>query len=526
MIRTGDASVYAFLGELEAEAKVDAQAFGGNGNSYKGAAIDKLTRNWLPQHRSGDSMLLEDWNLLTARVSDLIRNEPSLKKAKADLVKHIVGIGIQSFADVVDDAGEYFDEFNDEADEAFERWSEEEADVEGRRAWQDFQTDGYAQTIEHGEAIFLKCFDDTPGRSVPYCLQLLEAAQLDESKNEDWGTNRNRIVRGVELDRRNRPVAYWIFDAHPWDRYSGWSSESTRIPAERVLHHYIPMPTSATRGMSWFHALVRVTRDVDWMLGNELTAGALQALLVAIHKADIVNTGTGIGTGILDGQPSVDEFGNSLFKLGRGTVARIGKEESIELVESKRPGPQMKPTMQLMRQEQAMGANLAYTTLTGDFAATSFTSAHGAMNEENAYFRPLQRRCARSLIKPVRREHLVHAVAYGQLRTLTAAQYREQPTRWRRVLAQPPGRDMLNPLDQSEAANSRMRGGQTTLADECGATGRNWRQTLRMKARIEREARRLGTSVDWSKGGGEPSTADNRDAQAIGETTEASDVEA
>ncbi len=516
MIRTSDASVYEFLGQLESVAKV--QAYDGN-NSFRGAAIDKLTRTWLPQHRSGDAMLLQDWNLLTARVSDLIRNEPSLKKAKADLVKHIIGVGIQSFADVVDDAGEYFDDFNDEADDCFERWSEEEADVEGRRAWQDFQADGYAQTIEHGEAIFLKCLDDSPGRSIPYCLQMLEAAQLDEGKNEELGQGRNRIVRGVELDRRNRAVAYWIFDAHPWDRYSGWSSESTRIPADRVIHHFLPMPTSATRGISWFHALVRVTRDVDWMLGNELTAGALQALLVAIHTADVAGTTTGIGTGLVDGQATVDEFGNSLMKLGRGSVARINKGETFELVESKRPGPQMKPTMQLMRQEQAMGANLAYTTLTGDFAATSFTSAHGAMNEENAYFRPLQRRCSRSLVKPVRREHLVYAVAHGRIRSLSATQYRQDPSKWSRVLAQPPGRDMLNPLDQTEAANSRMRGGQTTLADECGATGRNWRQTLRMKARIEREARRLGTSVDWSKGGGEPSTADNRDARELDATS-------
>lgn len=512
-------AVKNFLAELEAEhGGAEALAAGfhsttAGGKAYRGAAIDPLTRNWVPQHRSGDAQLSDSWNLLTARVSDLIRNEPSLGKAKRDLVKHIVGRGINTFADVVDGERNWIDDFNDEADEWWERYYESfEMDIEGKRCGPEMQSDAHDQVIEQGEALFLKCIDGEPGRTVPLCYQLLDASQLDESKSEIAGVggSANRIVRGVELDGRNRAVAYWIFDAHPYDQWSGWTSQSTRIPAERVIHYFLPMPNSATRGISWFRALVRATRDVDWFMGSELTAAALGALLVMVHKREKMGTG---GMGLTDGGDDDDQYGNALVKLGSGVKAEIPKNDELELVESKRPGRQVGPFMQLMRQEQAMGSNLSYITLTGDFSKTSFVSAHGAMNEENAYFRPLQGRFARHVVVPIRNDHTRFAAAFGRYRTLSATQYLKQPWRWSRLLWMPPGRDQLNPLDQSGASIDRMRSGLSTLADECGLEGKHWRKVLRMKARIEAEALRLGTSLDWSGGGGGPSAADREQTE-------------
>jgi lambda family phage portal protein len=494
------AAVLASLAQLEQQWQSPAPQAAAldSKTGYRGAASDKHTQGWQPRLSSGDSMLRADWHLLTARISDLVRNEPSLKKAKTDLVKHIVGQGIHTFADAVDDTGAYLDDWNDESDDWFERWAEEECDVQGRLAWPEVQWHVHDQTIEQGEAILLKCLDNRPGRSLPLCYQLLEASQLDETKDEPGRPGQNRISRGVELDANNRAVAYWIHDAHPYDSHSGWTAASTRIPADRVLHYYLPMQLSATRGVGWFHALVRATRDVDWYLGNELTSSALGALMVGIHKR--ANMANGLGVGLADGTPDSDAYGNPLVKLGAGVVREIHKDDEFDLVESKRPGRQANEFLKLMRTEQAMGTNLSYITLTGDFSQTSFTSAHGAANEENAYFRPLQGRFSRSLVRPVRREHTAFAVAFGLYRHLGAMQYRRQLHRYRRLLSQGPGRDQLNPLDQSEAANARMRSGQSTLADECAATGKNWRKVLRMKARIEREAERLGTTLDWSKG--------------------------
>jgi len=469
---------------------------------FRGAQIDSQTRNWIPASRAGDSYLRDSWPLLTARIGDLIRNEPSLGQAKRALVKHIIRTGIATYADAVDGEGESIDDFNFESDEWFDRWADDEADIEGRHAWPELQWHAHDQVIEKGEAILLKCMDRSPGRTMPLAYQLLEPEQLDANKEQPADDRGVRIVRGVELNANNRAIAYWIFDCHPFAD-EGWCATSSRVPAERVIHYYMPFTQSATRGISWFHALVRATRDVDWFLGSELTAAALGALLVMVHKVDKMPNSGGLG-GFADNGQDNDIYGNPLVKLGAGTKATISKNDELELVESKRPGRQIGPFMQLMRQEQAMGAGLSYLSLTGDFSQTSFTSAHGAANEERAYFLPLQQRFGRRVVAPVRREHTRMAAALGLFSTISAKQFRDQQHRWSRITVQPPGRDQLNPLDQTDASGARIRMGLSTLKDECGLEGKNWRRNILQRKREDQFAARHGVQLDFSKGAGDP----------------------
>lgn len=476
-----------------------------SGASFYGAAIDALTKGWTPRQRSGDDALKDSWPLLSGRIDDLMRNEPSLGQCERALVKHIVRTGIMTFAEVMNPDRTLVEDFNDESDEEYTHWSECEADVEGKQSLQEMQWSLQEQVIRRGDGLMLWCLDKRPGRELPLCLQLLEAAQLDDSKEQDARDNENRIVRGVELDAQNRAVAYWIFDAHPYDSSAGWTNKSVRIPADRVIHYFVPFTPSATRGVPWFHALVRVTRDSDWFLGSELTAAALGALLVMIHKQKKMTAGAGMGLG--DGGDTSDEFGNPLVKLGPGVKVTIPAEDDIELVESKRPGKQTEPFMKFMRQEQSMGAGLSALSTTMDFSQTSFTSAHGAANEEWAYIEPLQGRLSRRVVKPIRRRWTINAAAYGLFQTLSPTQFLAQQRKWLRIAVQPPGRDQLNPRDQTGASIDRMRSGLSNLILECGREGRNWRHVLRGKAQVEQYAIDLGTSVDWTQGAGTPAAA-------------------
>jgi len=480
-----------------------------SGTSYHAAAIDAQTRNWIPQIRSGDSALLDSWYMLTARVEDLMRNEPSLGAARRNLTKHIIRTGIQTYADVVID-DEPADDFNTENDRWFEHWSEHEADVEGKHAFPELQWHAHDNAITYGDGILLKCFDNSPGRSVPLCYQLLEAAQIDETMTYPAGLNGpdgigagNRVIRGVELDKKNRAVAYWIFDAHPYDQYTGWTSKSTRIPADRVIHYFVPFQSSMTRGVTWFAPLVRPARDTDTYIGSELTSAVLGALMVFVHKTNLVNNAA-TAMGLQDGLPTSDQYGNPLIKIGPGTKTTIAREDEFEVLENKRPGNQVAPFTKFLRQEQAMGYGASYVTHTGDFSQTSFTSAHGAANEENAYFQPLQQRFGRRLVSPIRREHTRVAAAYGLYSTLPAAQFAKQPLRWSALTVQPPGRDQLDPLKQTEGSAARVRMGLSTLKDECGKEGKNWRAVLRQRAVENRYAEKLDVTLDFSKGASTP----------------------
>lgn len=487
---TADSAAIEFLGRLSAahqaagEFPAPQAASAWARSAYRGGDIDRLTRDWLPAHRSGDSAIGESWDLMLARIRDLFRNEPVMRNLRRAIVKHVIGGGIATYADVMLDAETPDDRFNDESDDLFERWSEDEADAEGRMDWPLMQWTHLNEVIESGESLLLQCADPDPRRTIPLCFQLLEPEQLDQNRNIPRAKDGSKTVRGIEYDPRGRAVAYWIYDAHPYDVYAGYSPAAQRIPADRVIHSFLPNRASENRGVPWFSPNIQSSRDLDWYIGNEMTAAALGALLTLVIKR---KSGQGSGMGFSGPDTTgEDPYDNSKVKLGRGIVADIGAEDDIKVAESSRPNRDAGPFIKLILMLQSMGAGISQLRATGDYSQASYTSARGAHLDDQAFFNVLGRWAGRSFVRPVRRLHTVSAAAYGLFRTVSAKQFRNQQRHMLRVIVQPPGREQLDPEMETQAAKDRINGGLSTWREECGLRGRHWRRVA-IQQRRERD---------------------------------------
>jgi lambda family phage portal protein len=489
---------------------------------YNGGEHHRLWRDWVPPHRAGDESITMSWDLLTTRVRDLFRNEPVIKRLKRELAKHVVGTGIATFADVLEGGpglGEPDDDFNFECDDLFEHWAEEECDVAEKMSWGQMQWATFNEVAESGEAFLLRCSRSDGGRSIPLCYQLLEPEQVDWRKNYPETPNSNKIVRGVEMDEKNRPIAYWIFDVHPYDMYSGWKWESKRYPADRVIHVFLPNRPSENRGVTWFGANIQSSKDVDWLLGNELTASALGALLTLIIKR---KSGAGSGMGFQGDASSdptgVDAWGNTTVKLGRGIVADIGADDDIKIAESSRPNRDIAPFIDLLLMLHGGGVGLSKLRVTGDYKGSSYTAARAAHLDDQAFFVVLQQWFARECLRKVRREFTRQAAAFGLFRTVGARAFAREQARYQRISIQPPGREQLDPEKETAAAASRIRMGLSTWQDECGLRGRNWRRIVMQQSRERAFMKKwdfvpdLSTTVSGTKQEPGSETAGNADA--------------
>lgn len=68
--------------------------------------------------------------------------------------------------------------------------------------------------------------------AAPCTLQILEADFLDTAKST-VGENGNIIRQGIEFDKQNRRVAYWMWPQHPGKMIVGKASfQSVRVPAD------------------------------------------------------------------------------------------------------------------------------------------------------------------------------------------------------------------------------------------------------------------------------------------------------
>jgi len=464
--------------------------------SYQGGAWTQQNRDWLTRHYSGDAAIHASWTSVTQRCRDLVRNEPWAMQAMQRIVQNVVGeSGIQAEAEVEFDDDAPDDEANRAIDEGFLRWCDE-ADAEGRSHWAEMQALGCGETAETGDTFLCRVALPDRNRFLPLAYTILEAEQINDMLDRPLVKNgENRIKRGVELDRWNRAVAYHFWTEHPYDMQIS-ATDTMRVPAERIIHHYARRRPSQVRGISWFAPILQALRDLNKYMEAETTAAWLAALFtVAIKRA----AGAGGGLGFRDGDdPGYDDDGNPLDALGPGVIADLGPSDEVEQIQANRPNPQAAPWIELMLSSMANGVGMTYLGLTGDASKSSFSAGRGAHLKDKVFWRTLQGRFGRSFVLPVRRQVVAQMVAYGRIPSISPTQFLANPHHWLQTRLLPPGWEDIQDLDGVKAAIERIKAGLSTLQDECAGRGKNWRRNLKQRAREEslREELELRLTTD------------------------------
>ena len=104
---------------------------------------------------------------------------------------------------------------------------------------------------------------------------------LDEEYCTTNHDNGNRIVMGVELNRFNKPEAFWIFQGpdHPYDDFSYGVNKPGRIrvPASDMLHIYLPERSHQSRGVPMFACVMKALHQLDGYMEAELIAARLHS---------------------------------------------------------------------------------------------------------------------------------------------------------------------------------------------------------------------------------------------------------
>jgi lambda family phage portal protein len=525
------AETKAFLAELEQAAHAGTFQLSASVASagYRWGRHDRRTAEYMPAHRSGDAAIWESDELMSRRIRDQVRNEPQAKKVRDVLEDLIVGGGLLTFADpfvgvtnlrgLTRDALDGFLNYALEADDLFEEWfcDKEQFDVAGKRTGPEVQRMLLGETVERGGCLLVRSMSDEPGRLVPLCYQIVEYDELDHSHDRPAGPGQNKIIHGIELDSRNRAVAFNIYDSHPFDDFSSSqiAGKSSRVKAERVIHSALFRRPSQSLGVSFLAALGQPSFDRDKFVSSEITAAAKSALLLLVHK--MKNLRAGANMGLLDGTSDTDPYGNETMKLGTSPVAlKIGPDDDVKVIEGSRPNDKADSFIDILDHDMAGAVGLSYYSLTGKYANTSFTSARAATLAEDCHIRPLQNWFAGLVALPIRREFHRQAIALGLLTTVSPRDYVANPRRYGRFDAIGPGRDLLDPDNETNATIGLMRSCLTTLKNACAKRGLHWIRVLRQIALENHVLDVLDIALDLSKGQG---------GQTVGNTRSKSDQE-
>lgn len=462
----------------EEEAKVRA-------TSYAGAMANRLTQDWIfAASRSGDQDVRSDHRRITARAREMARNDSNASRFLGLLHQNVIGphgIRFQSRARAA--SGDGFDEgVIRKVEAAWKDWARPgNASVDGRSSFNDIERMVVQGEARDGEALIRL----VPGFDNPYrfSLQVLDTDLLDVTYERAPSRNQNEIRMGVEIDGWNRPVAYWLHQGHPNER-DGREKSRVRIPADKIIHLYLPSRPGMTRSVTWFAPAMIATR----MLGGYREAELVAARISAAKMGFFEPTEDAI---VADPNSNAGEPQDYEMDAEPGKFGMTPYGHKFSAWDPQHPTTAYEAFEKAIQRHIAAGFQVSYPSLTGDLSDVNYSSIRAGKLDERDLYRWLQYRLVQHFHSRVFGAWLRWSVTSGAL-DLTMEEYRRaEAHEW-----QPRGWDWVDPEKDINAALKARAGGLDSLTRIAASQGRDIEEVFREIAREEELAERYGVELN------------------------------
>ncbi len=466
--------------------------------SYQGAEANRLTNNKKPRNQAADQELMGPYgaDALRAWARDLVRNNAYAWNVVDTIVSNIIGDGITAQSTYETPDGEDIEYVNDVRDKVFREWCEV-ADINGELTFAEIQILAQREMVEAGEVLIrlIKTGGKTYNgitRPVPLALELIEADRISMERdtfatqiNKDNG---NRVVRGIELDDKGKPVAYWIYPEHPNSPYTVRNQVPERIIAGDIIHLYRKDRVGQTRGVSWFAPIMSWMRDLGVYVDNEIQASA-----VASCFGVAIKTETPIGRlSAPSGEDTSDDNGNSLEYLEPAMVVRLKPGESVESINPGRPNSASEPWINLMLRGICAGTGTNYEAIAKDFSKTSYSSSRSSKLEDRPRYKRGQNYIVQHLCLPVWDEFCNAAARVGLDDFPTSTELLEDRRAVAPVEWQLPEQEWVDPMSEQQAAELSLKSYTDTAQNVLGSRGLSYRAVYYQAAKERKLRLKLG----------------------------------
>lgn len=430
---------------------------------YANARVSRLNSDWRTITSSADSELWTSLRVLRDRSRSLVRDSNYAKRAKAIVVNNVIGTGIGLQAQVKTTRGGLNQSINDSIEAAFREWSRARyCHTGGVLHLSDLERAAVGQIFEAGEVFFRKHYRSFGGSRIPFALELIESERIAEeyqsvSPPPDGGT----VRLGIEVDRYDRPIAYWIRERHPGELRSvpGSSTRIERVPADQIIHLYVCDRWPQARGVPWLHTAIERLRDSDGYCEAEIVAARAAACYMGFIKSPEDPVGT-----------TEDAHGNVVRELQAGLIEELGPGEDFIPHSPNRPNTAMEAFMRALLREIAAGVGVSYESLSRDYSQSNYSSSRLALLDDRELWRVLQGWFIRTFREELHREWLQQAVYARAIQGVSVESYVAAQSKFEQVRFKPRGWGWIDPTKEVEAYEKAVRCGFTTVADVIAAT--------------------------------------------------------
>lgn len=250
-----------------------------------------------------------------------------------------------------------------------------------------------------GEAIALVITGPDAGPT-GFALQIIDTMRLDPTHNEQLSGGRF-IRHGIEFNQFGRPLAYHFIEEDPTlplyaVGYYGRTYQ--RIPADRVIHAFIPELVGQRRGIPWMTTAL-------WRMRN----------LKGFEDAAVVNARIGAAKMGFFRDPNGElETDDLPMDAEPGTFENIGGLDFVQF-NPQFPESSSESFLKANLRGIASGCGVSYNGLASDLTAVNFSSLRDGKNDERDMWKTIQEWMIDTFERKVFELWIVRAVLAGQI---------------------------------------------------------------------------------------------------------------
>jgi len=343
-----------------------------------------------------------------------------------------------------------------------------------------------------GEFLARKVFGRDAGK-YGYQLQLLDPELLDVTFDQELDGG-NFVYMGIEYSEYGKPVAYHLLDRHH-DRGVNveFRRERKRIPADLIIHLFIPDLVQQKRGVPW-------------------TASALNRLknLAGYEHAAVVNARVGASkmgfftrgeeAGEYTGEEQSD--GSLVTDADPGTFEVLPDGYGFSAFNPDYPHSQYAEFTKACLRGAASGLGISYNTLANDLEGVNFSSIRAGVLEDREMWKELQEFLIESFLLDVFEDWLRMALLTSNIKVKGKALNITRFDRYNSPRWMPRRWAWVDPLKDSKANESLVSMNAASISEVIRDRGRDPEQVYNEIARDKEIMQELGIKSEEVLGNG------------------------
>jgi lambda family phage portal protein len=369
-LRAAAASDAAFLSRFTNDVR------NGRPVGYAGGRYQRSDPDFYPSAIGPNAAFDMYGDLLLRRVRELVGSNPLIRGAMRTFIDQVVGGGIVVQPDTGDD------NLNTMLEEA---WNEFALGVDMHRkaSLYDSQRLALREFWTSGECfVHFVVQDEFRGTPSGWAIDLIPSERLPISDGllsqlasiyaSVPAANAARVRQAIELDNRNRVVAYHVLASEPND--NGFQPAKTvRLASDAVEHLFIQDRAAQLRGLPHALAAVHTSRDLDaFMEATIYQARGIAAMGMVVKSRG--RAGKNVSA------PVVDLNGDLVQDISPGFLWQVAPDEDVKVLNSSTPMANVEQAARVLLRFMAAGLGVSYSHLARDYSQSNYSSTR---QEEN-----------------------------------------------------------------------------------------------------------------------------------------------